>query len=267
LEIGAIYMKAEIRCSEFMMQAGEFRSSPLHDVEVGTHFPPSNQFISDFMHHFEMRYQMKSMGKGARIIAMSAAHHRLAYIHPFPDGNGRVSRLMSHAMGLQADIGASGLWSISRGLARGLQSRQEYKQKLAYADSKRINDYDGRGNLSEKALTDFIAWFIRVGIDQVQFMTELFEFDTLLNRLKNYIEIKQIKAESFYILERVLRYGEMPRGEAERVTGLKERSARAVLSALVSDGILTSQTPKSPVFLKFKSDTSDILFPRIFSES
>ena len=31
-------------------------------------------------------------------MAIAAAHHRFNYIHPFPDGNGRVSRLMSHAM-------------------------------------------------------------------------------------------------------------------------------------------------------------------------
>ena len=51
---------------------------------------------------------------------------RLNYIHPFPEGNGRVSRLMSHAMAHTAGIGAHRLWSVSRGLARGLESRTEY---------------------------------------------------------------------------------------------------------------------------------------------
>jgi len=44
----------------------------------------------------------------------------------------------------------------------------------------------------------------------------------------------------FQILHRILLLGEMPRGEAERVTGLKERSARMVLAQLISDGILDS---------------------------
>jgi hypothetical protein len=74
------------------------------------------------------------MGKAGRIIAMAAAHHRFNYIHPFADGNGRVSRLMSHAMAWKADVAAHGLWSISRGLARGLNSRSEYNQMMDLAD-------------------------------------------------------------------------------------------------------------------------------------
>lgn len=110
------------------------------------------------MRYFERRYRLAPMGKGGRIIALATAHHRLNYIHPFPDGNGRVSRLMSHAMGLSAGIGAGGLWSVSRGLARGLQSRHEYKQMMDYADSPRQGDLDGRGNLSQKALVEFIGF-------------------------------------------------------------------------------------------------------------
>ena len=75
-------------------------------------------------------HHTKHRGTSARILAMAAAHHRLNYIHPFPDGNGRVSRLMSHAIALQAGIGASGLWSVSRSLAPGLASRQEYKRMI-----------------------------------------------------------------------------------------------------------------------------------------
>jgi Fic family protein len=35
------------------------------------------------------------------------------WIHPFLDGNGRVARLMSHAMLLEA-LGTGGIWSIAR---------------------------------------------------------------------------------------------------------------------------------------------------------
>ena len=206
------------------------------------------------------------MGKGGRIVAMAASHHRLNYIHPFPDGNGRVSRLMSHAMGLSAGIGASGLWSVSRGLARGLNSRQEYKQMMDHADMPRQGDLDGRGNLSQKALVEFIAWFLQVCLDQVSFMGDLFEFDHLAGRLKLYVERQQLKPQAFHIMERVLLQGEMPRGEAERITGLKERGARMVLASLVEQGILGSETPKGPVSLRFPSDAVELLFPRLFAE-
>ncbi len=249
------------------MEPGVFRTSNEQNVMVGRHIPPDSERVETFMRHFEQRYRLAQLGKGGRIIAMAAAHHRLNYIHPFPDGNRRVSRLMSHAMGLVSGIGALGLWSVSRGLARGLQSRQEYKQMMDYADSPRQGDLDGRGNLSQKALIEFIEWFLRVCLDQVEFMAGLFELQSLATRLKNYVEIRGMKPESYPILERVLLLGEMPRGEADRVSGLKERTARQVLSGLVEDGVLGSATPKSPVSLRFPSNTVEILFPRLFAEA
>ena len=251
----------------FAMEPGAFRSDELHDVAVGRHLPPSSGAVGSFMRHFEERYRLERLGKGGRIVAMAAAHHRLNFIHPFADGNGRVSRLMSHAMGLAAGIGAAGLWSVSRGLARGLDSRQEYKRMMDYADTPRQGDLDGRGNLSHKALVAFIGWFLDVCLDQVAFMGSLFELDHLAGRLKLYVERQQLKPEAFHILERVLWQGEMPRGEAERITGLKERSARMVLAGLVEQGILDSDTPKSPVSLRFPSDAVEVLFPRLFPES
>ena len=163
----------------FVMKPGEWRSQPEHDVAVGRHQPPSSYRVADFMIYFADRYRFRRLGKAARILAIPAAHHRLGYIHPFPDGNGRVSRLMSHAMAHIAGIGTHGLWSISRGLARGLESRGEYKRMMDHTDMPRQGDLDGRGNLSQRALSDFILWFLRVCLDQVTFMSDLFEIDTL----------------------------------------------------------------------------------------
>ena len=98
---------------EFTMTPGEWRSRLEHDVAVGRHQPPSSARVDDFMRYFAQRYRLEGVGRAGRIIAMAAAHHRFNYIHPFPDGNGRVSRLMSHAMAWQADVAAHGLWSIS----------------------------------------------------------------------------------------------------------------------------------------------------------
>lgn len=97
-------------------------------------------------------------------------------------------------------------------------------------------------------------------------MTGLFEFDHIAGRLKVYVERTAMKPEAFHILERVLLQGEMPRGKAERITGLKERSARMVLAGLLEHGILGSATPKGPVSLRFPSETVEILFPRLFAE-
>ena len=252
---------------ELRIVPGVFRAADDHQVVVGRHLPPAPDRVDAFMAHFASRYRFEPLGMGSRIVATAAAHHRLNYIHPFLDGNGRVSRLMSHAMVLKAGIGAYGLWSISRGLARGLDSRGDYKRMMDHADTPRQGDLDGRGNLSQRALSEFTTWFLKVCLDQVTFMTGLFELDKLVSRLKEYVVRRELRSEAFAILEQVLQRGELPRGEAGRVTGLKERTARDLLAILLADGILGSDTPKGLVSLRFSLDAAEVLFPRLFPET
>ncbi|MBM3268718.1 MAG: Fic family protein [Candidatus Sericytochromatia bacterium] len=250
---------------DFVMVPGEWRSRPEHEVAVGRHIPPSGDRVGDFMRHFADRYRFDRMGKAGRILAMAAAHHRFNYIHPFPDGNGRVSRLMSHAMAWQAGIAAHGLWSISRGMARGLESRTEYKRMLDLADSPRQGDLGGRGNLSERALVDFTEWFLRIALDQVRFMAGLLDLQGMARRLRTLVaQLEAIKPEAAAILEQVLVLGEVERGEAPRITRLPERTTRRILVALTDLGLLASETPKGPISLRFPSSVLDVLFPRLF---
>jgi Fic family protein len=252
---------------EFLMRPGEWRSRPEEDVAVGRHQPPSSARVDDFMNYFQTRYRFDRIGKASKIMAMAAAHHRLNYIHPFPDGNGRVSRLMSHAMAHAAGIGAHGLWSISRGLARGLESRSEYKRMMDLADTPRQGDLDGRGNLSERALTEFVLWFLRVCLDQVKFMSELFELGTLMRRMRAFVERSEtLKPEAARLLEEALIRGEFERGEVSRITGLPVRTARRVLNDVITAGLLASESAKGPVSLRFPPDTAEWLFPRLFPE-
>ena len=251
-----------------LMAPGAWRSSPDHDVAVGRHLPPSSERVAAFMAHFAERYRFERLGKAARIIAIPAAHHRLNYIHPFPDGNGRVARLMSHAMAHMAGIGAHGLWSISRGLARGLESRGDYKRMMDHADMPRQGDLDGRGNLSQRALTEFIHWFLRVCLDQVSFMSSLFDLDTLARRLRSYVERSDtLRPQAARLLEEALIRGTLERGDVPRITGLPERTARRVFNEVAAAGLLASDTPKGPVSLRFPIDALDSLFPRLFPET
>jgi Fic family protein len=253
---------------KFTMKPGEWRSEPEHDVAVGRHVPPSSDRVADFMRYFEDRYRFARIGKASRIVTLAAAHHRFNYIHPFPDGNGRVSRLMSHAMAHAAGIGAHGLWSISRGLARGLKSWTEYKQMMDLADTPRQGDRDGRGNLSERALIEYITWFLNVCLDQVTFMLSLFDINTLAQRLRAYVERSDtLKPQAARLLEEALMRGQFERGEAARITGLPERTARRVFNDIAARGLLASKTPKGPVSLRFPADTQEFLFPRLFPQT
>jgi len=251
--------------AELRMEPGEWRTRPEEDVEVGRHVPPSSARVADFMRYFEERFQVQMMGRATQTMAIASAHHRFNYIHPFLDGNGRVSRLMSHAMAWSANIGSRGLWSISRGLSRGLESRADYKQMMNRADSPREGDLDGRGNLSQKALQEFVLWFLRVCLDQITFMSGLFELDRLAERFKTHVlRGPDLKPESVALLQEALIRGQFERGEVGRITGLPERTARRVLNDVLRAGLLASETPKGAVSLRFPADALEDLFPRLY---
>lgn len=265
----------------FRMEPGVWRHDTAHDVAVGRHVPPSSDRVADFMTYFHRRFtfdpapndRLLGVGEGRarRILALATAHHRFNYIHPFPDGNGRVSRLMSHAMAHRAGIGAHGLWSISRGLARGLepgpQGRLEYRRYMALADEPRQGDRDGRGNLSLSALTDFATWFLRICLDQLDYMGGLFDLDALGARLTRYVARSETLApEAARLLQEALIRGAFERGEASRITGLPERTARRTLKGLTDEGLLASETEKGAVSLRFPIHALETLFPRLYPE-
>ena len=253
------------RGGEYAMEPGKYRSTAGQDVAVGRHQPPSGPYVADFMRYFSERYRLNDLGMAMRIMSIPAAHHRFNYIHPFPDGNGRVSRLMSHAMAHASGIAAHGLWSISRGLARGLGDRSQYKRMMDFADSPRDGDLDGRGNLSLHALIDFTTWFLEVCLDQLGFMSELFELDVLSKRLRTWAERDdRFKPEIGRLLEEAAIRGEFDRGETARITGLPERTARRVLNDACAAGLLASDTPKGPVSLRFPPGDAEAMFPRLF---
>lgn len=153
-----------------------------HEAEVGRHMPPSPARLPDFMKHFEMRYRALARGPLGSILSLPAAHHRLAYIHPFADGNGRVGRLMTHGMLQSAGIDGHGLWSLSRGLYGGLEAPGEYHRQMDAADHPRRGDRDGRGNLSLAGLGSYTRWFLQVLLKEIRYAEQAFDPAALATR-------------------------------------------------------------------------------------
>ena len=265
-------MPAEFRVTrrndgtEIPIVAGKFRSSKEDDISVGRHVPPSSEVVQAFMDYFEKRFAAAEKQASQRIIAIATAHHRLNYIHPFVDGNGRVSRLMSHAMGLRAGIGGDGLWSISRGLARGLKDRGEYKRMMDSADSPRAGDRDGRGNLSEAALIGFSEWFLSVMLDQIRFSKAIFQLDKVQERYKSLLVDLKGEGRAIDLVMSIFKFGEMERGDAQHVLRMPERTARNVVSKVTEQGFLKSRTPKGPLRAAFPLEYRERLFPNLFGE-
>lgn len=240
---------------------GEFR---LRDVRVGNHIPISPGAVPRFLDRFENVYA--GLGRWEALLASAAAHHRLLWIHPFIDGNGRVARLMSHAVLLDA-LDTGGLWSIARGLAR---NEATYKAHLISCDGPRRNDLDGRGALSEEALAAFTRFFLETCLDQVRFMEQLVQPNRLRDRILLWVEEEvrtdQLPAKAGQLMEAVLFRGELPRGDVAALLGTGDRQARRVVSSLQERGVLFSKSPRAPLFLAFPAILASRWMPGLFPE-
>ena len=112
-------------------------------------------------------------------IAVAASHHRPAWIHPFRDGNGRVARLHTHLVLGKLGL-TNGLWSPLRSFAR---TQDAYYARLSGANEPRAGAFGGRGDLSEKGLTDWLTYVLGVCADQVAFMEKMLALDGMRDRM------------------------------------------------------------------------------------
>ena len=240
---------------------GELRP---RDVVVGTHVAVSAEAVPRFLTRFSEVYG--GLNKTDAILAAATAHHRLLWIHPFLDGNGRVARLMSHAMLLES-VGTGAAWSVARGLARNVEA---YKRHLMACDQPRRNDLDCRGQLSEEALASFTEFFLGVCIDQVDFMESLVQPDRLRTRIRLWTEeetaLGHLLPKSSNILEAVLYRGELPRGDAGGVVSTGDRQARRIVSGLLDAGVLVSESSRAPLRLAFPAALASRWMPGLFPE-
>lgn len=257
-----------------VMLPGEFRTT---HVKVGYHQAPPPEILADLMAHFEFRYRDEP-GETRKLLVAGASLHRLSWIHPFPDGNGRVSRLQNHL--LLSHLGLTGgLWSPLRGLSR---QQTEYYNALAAADLPRRNDVDGRGNLTSSGLADFIEFWLQICLDQVRFMGQLLALDSLQERfvalalqvlydygrgplLHHRSKLRpELLGKALY---RLFVEGRLDRGEFKAMLDTSDRTATRVIANLTAQRLVSSASrlgalePGLPFFsLKY-------LFPGLWPEA
>lgn len=242
---------------------GAFREN---DVIVGRHVTVPHEDIEQFMNRFISRYALEKLGRHEQVALGATAHHRLLWIHPFLDGNGRVARLFSHAYLQEIGIGNM-LWSVSRGLARNAEA---YKSKLMAADKVRQGDLDGRGNLSLSGLQDFCIFFLSCCLDQIQFMNRLIDPQQLLDRIEAYtiqqINKGELHKKSFRLLSVAVKEGAFMRGEAGEILGVARTAGSQILSQLLKKGLLVSADKKAPVTLGIPDHAKEFWLPGLYTE-
>jgi Fic family protein len=130
-------------------------------VSVGRHIAPPSSSIPGMLD--KMAESQKWLRSDEhRLISLFALNHRFLWVHPFEDGNGRISRLLMDC-GMQA-LGISGLWSLSHRLQ---MLQEKYYLSLAQADQPRRGDMDGRGNLSRSGLVSYLDFMLDSCLEEI----------------------------------------------------------------------------------------------------
>jgi Fic family protein len=250
---------------------GVFRTT---EVTAGRHLAPPPREIAALLDEWADAYS-KVPGVEQSVVAAACAHHRLVWVHPFLDGNGRTARLHTHlvltALGL-----TRGLWSPLRGMAR---DHEGYYARLNNADLERRNDLDGRGPLSQEQLVAFASWLLDTCLDQARFMRDLLSLQALKERLRDLLlwlsahpwqigsEKSAVKGEALEALHYVASLGPLERSRFLAMTGLPSRTARRVLTSLLDFGVLSSSGPRAPVAFAVPLTSLRFLFPRLWPEA
>lgn len=258
-----LHWAATKRGKRYQIQPGGLRDFM---VDVGKHTPPDFAALPKFLSRFHSFYGDKHILETDRLVAIAAAHHRLAWIHPFGDGNGRVIRLQSHAQMICHGIAGHGLWTLSRGLAR---HRQRYYASLDAADQGRRGDLDGRGNLSDATLADFCVFFLETLLDQIQFMSGLLGLPALRTRVERYFQFQALHLERYR--EEIMRVartlvdeGEIPRARVQEITGKAATVSVEIIKLGLKHGYFETPSPKGPLRVAFPAKIHEFYFPQLF---
>ena len=250
------------------MIPGELRDRLVH---VGNHEAPEHTIIPTLFNLYESSYAIRpSFMQAKKVIYALASHHRLTWIHPFLDGNGRTSRLVLDGIFTGIQLQGYGLWNISRGLAR---NSSDYKKHLAFADHPIQGDLDGRGPLSLRGLKVYIKFMLETALDQVVYMEEVLQLQTLSKRVENYVKLSQLEMYSEeplpkyseFLLKELLIRGEMPRGKVGHVIHASESTATKLIRKLTEMDFLESNTPKGAIRIKFNAHFTSEIFPGLMS--
>lgn len=228
------------------MTPGQMRDQIAQNVKIGTHTAPDYTDVLPMLARMQDVYGANRDPR-RQLLAALAYHHRLAWLHPFADGNGRVVRMVTHLHLFRLGL-ASPLWSLSRGLAR---KQREYYDRLANADAPRRGDLDGRGQLTQEGLFEFLRFMLNVCIDQLDYMSSAIATEHLRERLEKLVVFENsftragVRPEAARALHILITQGAVSRSDFKVYLGLGERVAITQLKALIDLGVVDSPTPKS----------------------
>lgn len=231
-------------------------------VTVGKHVSVESEAVPGMVGKL-LEFHARASSKASKLISLLALHHRLVWIHPFLDGNGRVARLILQLA--MSEAGFSALWSISRGLSLRVD---DYYRALAGADQPRMGDLDGRGNLSDKRLVEFVQFMLEACEQEIDYAAHNLERDRLVRCIDAYFLDEALRPagvtlDSHLAWKALFFQGAMPRGEFKRLIPKGDRTATGQVAALAKADLVITTTSRSDLKPKIPMPLARLIFPAL----
>lgn len=152
-----------------------------------------------------------------------------------------------------------GLWNISRGLHDHATEYEKYLDMYEYTQE---GEQWNQGQLSKRSANQYIRFMLEVALEQIDYVKEHMGIDKFHQNIKNYLHLSdKVSFDHELVLNALLLRGEIRRGEVPPIINKKSRTSTTLIKSLTDMDLITSDTPKGPIRLKFNTHLTSHIFP------
>lgn len=212
-------------------------------IDGSGHVPPDKVKVPDYFDEL-IKFVNQTLDTQYHLLAIALSHHRMAWIHPFDNGNGRVVRMFTYALlikqGFQVKNGR-----ILNPTAIFCMDRDKYYDMLALADS------GEEENVLKWCL--YVLEGLRLEIEKIDRLLDLnYMVNTvLLPMLAFALEREHITKREYEILTAVVKNPEMSirSADLEKIIGKESAVQRSrILKKLKVKNMLTPLKNKGRIY-------------------
>lgn len=212
-------------------------------IQNASHVPPDKVKVPEYFDEL-LGFVNKSIDTQYHLLAIALSHHRMAWIHPFDNGNGRVVRLFTYALlikqGFQVKSGR-----ILNPTAIFCMDRSKYYEKLSLADS------GEEDKVLEWCL--YVLEGLRVEVEKIDKLLDL-EYTVnsiLLPMLSFALDREHITKREYEILSAIVKREDMSikSSDLEKIIGQESPVQRSrILKKLKDKNMLIPFTEKGRIY-------------------
>ena len=230
------------------MYAGAYRPANVR-IANSSHCPPESNLVPVYMEEL-FSFLRDDASFQFDLIKVALAHHRLVWIHPFNNGNGRTVRLFTYALLLHYKFGVDIADRIINPTAIFCSDRDRYYQMLSEADS----------GEEDKLLAwcEYVLSGLKVEIEKVK---RLCDYDYVQRRilmpaLDQALEREHITDMEHKILVIAVKKKELQSADLQGLFEHKSAATRsAAIKKLVNQGMLCPfDNNKRKYYLQFRNN-------------